>query len=150
MIVNGGVIEGANKSIWMQDPSKKSNKGVLTVAAEAQLKGDVYLYVTAGSEAWPVEVSIASAALVGESTVLTGNVPFGYEVVEENGAWVVVENVVANSNESLKEALAGDATVVAVAAGEYTVPAGSIKAGVTLQCAEGTVFTGTSSLVRGF
>ena len=146
LIVNGGVIEGANKSIWMQDPSKKSNKGVLTVAAEAQLKGDVYLYVTAGSEAWPVEVSIASAALVGESTVLTGNVPFGYEVVEENGAWVVVENVVANSNESLKEALAGDATVVAVAAGEYTFPAGSIKAGVTLQCAEGTVFTGTSSL----
>ena len=142
----GAVVEGANKSIWMQDPSKNANTGKLVVETGAQLKGDVYLYVTAGSTTWPVEVSIASAALVGESKVLTGNVPFGYEVVEENGTWVVVEHVVANSNESLKEALSGDAAVVAVAAGEYTFPTGSIKAGVTLQCAEGTVFTGTSSL----
>ena len=142
----GAVLEGTNKSIFFQDPSKNANTGKLVVAEGAQLKGDVYLFVTAGSTEWPVEVSIASAALVGESTVLTGNVPFGYDVVEENGVWTVVENVVANSNESLKEALAGDATVVAVAAGEYTFPASSIKAGVTLQCAEGTVFTGTSSL----
>ena len=142
----GAVLEGANKSIFFQDPSKNANTGKLVVAEGAQLKGDVYLFVTAGSTEWPVEVSIASAALVGESAVVTGNVPFGYDVVEENGVWTVIENVVANSNESLKEALAGDATVVAVAAGEYTFPASSIKAGVTLQCAEGTVFTGTSSL----
>ena len=107
LVVNGGVIEGANKSIWMQDPSKKSNKGALTVAAGAQLKGDVYLFVTAGSTEWPVEVSIASAALVGESTVLTGNVPAQYEVVEENGAWVVkeIEGVIVKTVEELKSAL---------------------------------------------
>ena len=52
----------------------------------------------------------------------------------------------ANSNESLKEALAGDAKIINVAAGEYTFPASSVKAGQTINCAEGTVFTGTSGL----
>ena len=90
LTVNGGKIEGANKSIWMQDPSKNANTGELFVAADAQLKGDVYLFVTAGSTEWPVEVSIANAALQGESTVTSGNVPAGYSVIEENGVWKVV------------------------------------------------------------
>ena len=85
----GAIIEGTNKSVWMQDPSDKSNTGKLVVAEGAQLKGDVYLYVCAGSTDWPVEVSIAKAALVGESTVLSGNVPAGYSVVEENGVYSV-------------------------------------------------------------
>ena len=85
----GAVIEGANKSVWMQDPSAKSNTGKLVVAEGAQLKGDVYLYVCEGSTEWPVEVSIAKAALVGESTVISGNVPAGYSVVEENGVYSV-------------------------------------------------------------
>ena len=114
LVVNGGVIEGANKSIWMQDPSKKSNKGALTVAAGAQLKGDVYLFVTAGSTEWPVEVSIASAALVGESTVLTGNVPAQYEVVEENGAWVVkeIEGVIVKTAAEFTNALKEAQTII--------------------------------------
>ena len=113
LVVNGGVIEGANKSIWMQDPSKKSNLGTLTVAAEAQLKGDVYLFVTAGSTEWPVEVSIASAALVGESTVVTGNVPEQYEVVEENGVWTVKDNTrYATDTESLQTLLAEGGDIV--------------------------------------
>ncbi len=90
LTVNGGVIEGANKSIWMQDPSAKANTGKLTVAPEAQLKGDVYLFVTAGSTEWPVEVSIAEAAFV-EGTVLTGNVPAGMLVMNKDGNWVVVD-----------------------------------------------------------
>ena len=45
----------------MQDPSKNANSGTLTVGAEAKLYGDVYLFVTAGSTEWPVEVSIANA-----------------------------------------------------------------------------------------
>uniref|UniRef100_UPI004057806F hypothetical protein n=1 Tax=Alistipes sp. TaxID=1872444 RepID=UPI004057806F len=87
----GAVIEGANKSIWMQDPSKNANTGKLVVEAGAQLKGNVYLYVTAGSTEWPVEVSIAKAALVDGSEVLTGNVPAQYDVVEENGIYVIKE-----------------------------------------------------------
>ena len=89
----GAVVEGANKSIWMQDPSANANTGKLVVDEGAQLKGDVYLYVCDGSTEWPVEVSIASAALVGESTVVTGNVPDQYQVVEENGVWTVIEVV---------------------------------------------------------
>ena len=89
LIVNGGTIEGNNKSIWMQDASKKSNKGTLTVNTGAILKGNVYLYVCEGSTEWPVEVSIAASTLAEGSEIMTGNVPAGYAVVEENGVWVV-------------------------------------------------------------
>ena len=89
LIVNGGTIEGVDKSVWMQDHSTKSNKGKLVVAADAKLKGDVYLFVTAGSTAWPVEVSIAKKALQDESTVLSANVPYDYSVVEGDDAWTV-------------------------------------------------------------
>ena len=83
----GAVVEGANKSIWMQDPSAKANTGKLVVAEGATLNGDVYLYVTAGSTEWPVEVSIAASAVNGE--VLTGNVPAQYAVVEKDGVWTI-------------------------------------------------------------
>lgn len=45
---------------------------------------------------------------------------------------------------SLENAAAGE--TVTIPAGEYTFPASLFKEGVTLQCAEGTVFTGTSAL----
>jgi len=107
LTVNGGTIEGANKSIWMQDPNKNANTGSLTVGENAALKGDVYLYVTAGSATWPVEVSIASAALKDGSSVITGNVPYGYVVEENNGAWGVREAVyVAQIGEIGYESLA--------------------------------------------
>ncbi|MBO5961707.1 MAG: fimbrillin family protein [Alistipes sp.] len=117
----GAVVEGANKSIWMQDPSANANTGKLVVEAGAQLKGDVYLYVCAGSTTWPVEVSIASAALVGESKVLTGNVPAGYVVVEENGAWVVASGAVANTSEQLAEVIENGATII-LAEGTFVLP----------------------------
>ena len=89
LTINGGVVEGANKSVWMQDPSKNANTGKLTVAENAILEGDVYLYVTPGSTEWPVEVSIAASAVNGE--VITGNVPAGYALAQNNGVWGVVE-----------------------------------------------------------
>ena len=94
LTVNGGTIEGANKSIWMQDPSKNANTGTLTVAADAVLKGDVYLFVTAGSTEWPVEVAIANAAFA-TGTVVTGNVPAQYAVANVNGVWSNVSAVAA-------------------------------------------------------
>ena len=93
LTVNGGTIEGTNKSIWMQDPSANANTGSLSVAADAELNGDVYLFVTAGSTEWPVSVSIAADALQGESKVVTGNVPAGYDVAEVNGAYGVYTGV---------------------------------------------------------
>ena len=89
-VKNGAVIEGTNKSIWMQDPSKNANTGKLVVEAGAELKSNVYLTVTVGSTEWPVEVSIAKAALVNGSEVLTNNVPEGYMLTEENGVYSVV------------------------------------------------------------
>ena len=108
----GAVVEGANKSIWMQDPSTYANTGKLVVEEGAQLKGDVYLYVCAGSTTWPVEVSLASAALVGESKVLTGNVPAGYQVIEENGVWTVVEAASVSTAEELQAALAAGSNIL--------------------------------------
>ena len=103
LTVNGGTIEGANKSIWMQDPSKNANTGTLVVNEGAILNGDVYLFVCAGSTTWPVEVSIAASAVKGE--VLTGNVPAGYEVVEKDGVWTVVAYTKVNNVDELTAAL---------------------------------------------
>ena len=94
LTVNGGTIEGANKSIWMQDPSKNANTGTLVVNEGATLNGDVYLFVTAGSTEWPVEVSIAASAVNGE--VLTGNVPENYVVENTNGVWTVKPKALAD------------------------------------------------------
>ena len=90
LTVNGGTIEGANKSIWMQDPSTNANTGTLTVSGSASLYGDVYLFVTAGSTEWPVDVSIAAAALKNGATVMTGNIPAQYVVAEVDGIYTKV------------------------------------------------------------
>ncbi len=89
LIINGGTIEGVDKSIFFHDPNVKANNGVLTVGADAVIKGDIYLFVTEGSTEWPVTVSIAAAALVEGSTVTSKNVPAGYEVLNSNGTWGV-------------------------------------------------------------
>ena len=89
LTVNGGTIEGENKSIWMQDANASANIGTLTVSDKATLVGDVYLSVTKDSTAWPVTVSIAAAAFDGSSTVLTDeeNVPDGITVDVAGGYW---------------------------------------------------------------
>ena len=106
LTVNGGIIEGANKSIWMQDPSANANTGDLTVTADAELKGDVYLYVCEGSTKWPVSVSIAEAALVGESKVLSGNVPDGYQVILNDGYYKVINATPVSTADELVATLA--------------------------------------------
>ena len=111
-VEEGAVITGANKSIWMQDPSAKLNKGKLVVEEGAELNGDVYLFVTAGSEAWPVEVSIADSALAGESTVMTGNVPAGYEVENVGGTWKVIKWSEVSTADELVAALAAGQNVI--------------------------------------
>lgn len=116
-VKDGSKIYGPdNKSIWMQDPSKNANTGKLVVEAGAELYGDVYLTVTAGSAEWPVEVSIADAALQGESKVLTSNVPVGYEVLNENGIWIIKSKYVAKIGEKQYRTL--NAAVQAVEDGE--------------------------------
>ena len=100
LTVNGGTIEGANKSIWVQDPSANNNTGKITVVAGAVLNGDVYLYATAGSAEWPVEVSIAASAVNGE--VITGNMPNGYILEKKSGNWTVNEYIAKVGNKYYK------------------------------------------------
>ena len=92
----GAILEGENKSIFFHDPSKNANTGKLVVEEGAILNGDVYLFVTAGSTEWPVEVSIAESAVKNE--VLTGNVPAGYDVYVKDGKWVVEYGVEVNGD----------------------------------------------------
>ncbi len=131
LTINGGTIEGANKSVWMQDPSKNANTGELTVSESAKLIGDVYLYVTPGSTEWPVEVSIANAAFEGESTVLTGNVPDGYVVENANGTWGVrTATYVAQIGEKKYESL--QAAINAATAGQTVTLLADITEDVTV------------------
>ena len=146
LTVNGGTIEGANKSIWMQDPSANANTGTLTVGNNASLKGDVYLFVTAGSTAWPVEVSIATAALKDGAKVVTGNVPADYAVANVNGVWGVSAAVATVNGvgyaalaDAIAAAQAGD--VVTVFEGTYAMP--SMKAGITIVGEGNVMFEGT-------
>jgi len=112
LTVNGGTIEGTNKSVWMQDPNKNANSGTLTVSSDATLNGDVYLFVTAGSTEWPVTVSIAADALNGESAVKTGNIPDGcflLSYTDDNGNTVYGKAV---EDEVATVTLLADGTVV--------------------------------------
>ena len=147
LTVNGGTIEGGNKSIWMQDANASANPGALTVADDAKLIGDVYLYVTAGSTAWPVEVSIDAAALQGESKVTTGNVPAGYDLALVDGVYGVYSGAAkigtayyATIAEAVKAVQEGE--TITILAGTHTE--GSIKLpatlkNVTIEGAEGAV-----------
>ena len=87
----GSKIIGANKSIWSHDPSANANSGKLVVEEGAELDGDVYLFVTAGSTEWPVEAYIPASTLVNGSTVVSGNVPAGYGVALVNGVYTIVK-----------------------------------------------------------
>ena len=110
LVVKAGTVlesTGNNKSIFFHDPSTKANLGKLTVEEGAQLNDDVYLFVTAGSTEWPVEVSIAASALQGESKVTLGNVPAGYAVVEKAGNYVVEKGFEVNGNEVAISSAAG-------------------------------------------
>ena len=88
-----------------------------------------------------------------EAVVLVNCTLNGVPVTEENLATLVTGNIqnagfapVVENVEDLKSALTDGAVYVKVAAGEYTFPSSSVKAGVTIECAEGTKFTGNSKL----
>ena len=83
---------------------------------------------------WVDEDGAAYASLVkvtGANKVIEGNEPLAGETNEEKQA-------------ALEDALAANDKVIVLPEGEYTFPAGQIKAGTTIVCEEGTVFTGNS------
>ena len=95
LTVNGGTIEGANKSIWMQGANTNANPGALTIEAAAAIKGDVYLTTAAGTAEYPVVVAVAADALKDGAQVLTSNVPGYYVVANVGGVWQNVDPVAA-------------------------------------------------------
>ena len=78
----------------------------------------------------------------------SAKVASGYKVIKNGDKYYVVAetvSAVASTQDEINAAVAAGGTVV-VAAGEYTFPGSSIKEGTTLDCEEGTVFKGKSSL----
>lgn len=88
LTINGGEIYGVNKGIFFHDPSTKANNGKLVISDKGRVNS-VYLFVTEKSTEWPVEVSIAEAAITEPEGVTSKNVPEGYEVINTNGTWTV-------------------------------------------------------------
>jgi hypothetical protein len=102
LTINGGTVEGANKSVFFHDPSTKANNGTLEVGAGASLAGDVYLFVTAGSTDRRVfrakelpniighEVGSTSGdrwrtGYNGYEQINTAGVPAGFEIFDVKG-----------------------------------------------------------------
>ena len=130
-IKTGSTIRGAenNKAVFFHDPSKSANLGKLTIEEGASVSG-VYLFVTAGSTEWPVEVSIAASSIAQGYEVVPANVPKGYSVEEVDGIWTVEFHPVAKIGEK------GYATLIdAVAA---------VKDGETITLVADEVFTETN------
>ena len=119
--VKSGIVEGANKSIWVQNANANANPGMLTVEADAELKGNVMLSGS-GATVWPVEASIAKAALAGDSEVTLSKVPAGFELVETDGIYSIRKYEVVSTVADLQTALKSDAKNIYFAA-----PAGELE-----------------------
>ena len=106
-VKEGAELYSPNRAVFFQDPSKNANTGKLVIEAGAKVTGKVYLSSTAGSTAWPVEVSVAASALTEGSVVAHSEVlPAGYAVVLENGVYTVVEAAAVTTAEELAAAVA--------------------------------------------
>ena len=98
LTVNGGTIEGANKSIWMQSANANANPGKLTIVEGVTVKGNILLEAEPNATSWPVEVSIVASTLKDGAQVMTEDLPSGYELVLENGVYRVYHGVAKIGN----------------------------------------------------
>ena len=90
LVINGGIVEGDNKAVFVHSPSAKANVGAITVEDEAALTGGVYLYATAGATEFVVDVQISVEA-VGAGNVTTANIPVNYALKAVDGNYTVKE-----------------------------------------------------------
>ena len=113
-------------------------------------KAAIMVKSVAGADITLSNIDITGVAADAEFAVWVDEDSAAYaDKVSVTGAYVKVEGAesdVVSTTADLKSALELGKDVVAVAEGEYTFPSSSVKAGQTIICAEGTVFTGTSSL----
>lgn len=90
LTVNGGTIEGENKSIWMQNANASLNPGTLVVEKQAAIKGNVYISYSNAANDY-ISASVAAEALKDGSEVLLSNAPAGYAVKNIDGVWTVTK-----------------------------------------------------------
>ena len=138
------VINGGNYS-W--DTTKNNKRAYVYTAAGATV------YINGGTFAKASTRSGYTEGILGDGTVIitggtfgfdpTAWVAPGYHVKKDGANWVVVS---LSEGDNLKDAVAVAGATVNMAAGEYVFPSSSIAEGVTINCEEGTVFTGTSGL----
>ena len=138
------VINGGNYS-W--DTAKNNKRAYVYTTAGATVR------INGGTFAKASSRSGYTTGILGDGTVIitggtfgfdpTAWVAAGYHVKKDGQNWVVVS---LSEGDNLKEAVAVAGATVNMAAGEYTFPSSSIASGVTINCEEGTVFTGNSKL----
>ena len=113
------------------------------------------VYVKGGTFGKASTRSGYTAGILGDGEVIVTGGTFGFDptawlafgyVAKKDGQNWVVENALISDTEVLKEQVATEGATVFVSAGEYTFPGSSVAAGVTINCAEGVVFTGTTNL----
>ena len=98
LYVKSGILEGENRSIWMQDPSANSNTGKLVVEGsdKVSLKGVVKLSMTAGSTEWPLDITIPASVIDEDSQLqCPETLPVGYSVENVDGVYTKVVTYVA-------------------------------------------------------
>ena len=151
-------LEGAGSTITITEGEFSFSSTLNQKRAYIYAGAGTTAYVKGGTFGKASTRSGYTAGILGEGTVIITGGTFGFDPsawvapgykVVKNGDkyYVVAENVsaVASTQDEINAAVAAGGTVV-VAAGEYTFPGSSIKEGTTLDCEEGTVFKGNSSL----
>ena len=152
--IDGLMIESAGRGIkideqYVNAPAKVT-LNINNATFKTAKKAAIVVKSAAGAEINASNLNITEVAADNAFAVWVDENAAAYaNLVTVNGAYVKVEgtqSAVVNNTNDLKSALDSNNVVVAVAAGEYTFPSTSVKAGQTIICEEGTVFTGTSSL----
>ena len=98
LTVNGGVIEGANKAIWVQNANKNANPGTLTVEAGA-INGDI-LVSGSGAEVVKITVKVAASTVADGKAVISSNLPNGYIVDNVDGYYQIARGLNGSGTET--------------------------------------------------
>ena len=152
--IDGLTIESAGRGIKIDeqyiDAPAKVTLNINDAKFTTEKKAAILVKSVAGADITLSNIDINDVAEDKDFAVWVDEDSKDYaNMVSVTGAYVKVEGAVSAvvaTQTDLKSALDSDNVVVAVAEGEYTFPSSSVKAGQTIVCAEGTVFTGNSKL----
>lgn len=135
----GSSKQGSNTVTWTVSGNEfvNYNEGAVILALKTSYNADNSVVTVAGNTAMGGKATIVTTDLNAENETVYGGHKISYNDAIAG----------ANSNDTLKDALAGDEpTTVLLGSGTYTFPASSLTEGDTIICGDDVVFTGTSSL----